>query len=872
MKVLIVARTRQGSAACIGGITFEGRSVRLIAADAATNEHAGLEYQVGEVWEVDAVPAEQITLPHAENIVVRSKRRMATMSGCTAFIARHMPPLAGGWEALFDGLIQAADSGALYIAARTGVPPYSTTFWRPDRPLTRIPGGKRLRYGYPAEDGTRTLVFVGFQEPIDVIPAGTLVRVSLAHWWQPKEDAKIEPRCYLQLSGWFMPEAPARPAPLASPAVSGVRPPLPPEHLPDDQSAVEIQRPAGVRSSASAEDALRVLKSVFGYDTFRPLQAEIIANLLAGRDSLAVMPTGSGKSLCYQLPALLLDGLTVVVSPLISLMQDQVMQMRDLGVPAGFLNSTLDYTAYLAAAESVRRGAPRLLYTSPETLLRPATLVLLDRSRVRLQAIDEAHCISEWGHDFRPEYRQLLPVRRRHPDAACIALTATATARVRRDIERQLGIEKEDAFIASFDRPGLFLASQQRTDGLAQVLAFLQAHRNESGIIYCSTREGVERLVAQVVAKGWPALPYHAGMDSDTRHRNQELFSRDRAPIIVATIAFGMGINKSNVRFVLHYNLPKSLENYYQEIGRAGRDGLRADCLLLYTRQDLATIGRFIEAGAPSEQPGRWARLQAVERYATARKCRRVQLLAYFDERSEPCGFCDICLAERTESEQADVTGDAMKVLDTVRRTGEVFGASHIIAIVRGSQSRRVLDHRHDRLPTYGAGKEQSDVQWRRLIEALIREGLLDHDMEHGGLRLTGAGRAALGGGRVTIAAGLLRGAATVAPAAAAPECDGELFERLRTLRRELANAADLPPYIIFSDRSLAEMAACLPQSSQSLLAIHGVGQRKLEAYGERFIELIRAYCAERGLAERPRQAVASSAPADHPPLSYPLT
>jgi ATP-dependent DNA helicase RecQ len=466
------------------------------------------------------------------------------------------------------------------------------------------------------------------------------------------------------------------------------------------------------------------------------LQAEIIAGLLAGRDALAVMPTGSGKSLCYQLPSLLFDGLTVVVSPLISLMQDQVMQLRDLGVPAVFLNSALDHGDYIAAAGQVRAGETRLLYTSPETLLRPETLVLLDRSRVRCLAIDEAHCISEWGHDFRPEYRQLLPVRRRYADAACIALTATATERVRRDIQERLGIRAGSVFVASFNRPNLFLEVQARSGGFGQAHAFLQAHREQSGIIYCSTREGVERLAAFLVDKGWAALPYHAGMDAETRRRNQEQFSRDRVPIIVAAIAFGMGINKSNVRFVLHFNLPKDLESYYQEIGRAGRDGLRADCLLLYSRQDLITISHFIEEGAASERPGRQARLQAMARYAEAEGCRRIPLLQYFGEEADDCGFCDNCLAARGERPRVDVSDAARLFLECVRLTGQMFGTGHIVEVLRGSRSQRVRQHHHDQLPTYAAGREYSAAQWRALADAFIRQGLLEQDMEHGGLRL----------------------------------------------------------------------------------------------------------------------------------------
>jgi ATP-dependent DNA helicase RecQ len=841
MKVLIVAKTRQGSAACIGGITFEGRSVRLIAADAATNEHAGMEYQIGDVWEVEAVRPPRMTPPHVENIVVRSKRRLGPMTDPCAFIEKHMPPKQGTPAILFEGLARSSASGALYIAEHTGIPPYSTTFWRPDRPLTRVEEGKRLRYRYASPDNGHTLVFVGFQEPVAVIPAGTLLRVSLAHWWCPTGDANIEPRCYVQLSGWYLSEEPVTQGSYrATPQDEPMR------------CSAQGASTASDAAPAALTSPLDILKSVFGYESFRPLQAEIIANMLAGRSSLAVMPTGSGKSICYQLPALVLDGLTVVVSPLISLMQDQVMQLRDLGLPAAFLNSTVEYDSYRATAAQVRTGAIKLLYTSPETLLRPETLVLLDQSHVRCLAIDEAHCISQWGHDFRPEYRQLLPVHRRYPQAPCIALTATATPRVQSDIQDVLGIRPEDTFIASFDRPNLFLAARPRANGLAQVLSFVQDHRDQPGIIYCSTRDGVERLTAFLAANGVVALPYHAGMDNGTRCQNQELFSRDRAPVIVATIAFGMGINKSNVRYVLHYNLPKDLESYYQEIGRAGRDGLRADCLLLYSRADLFTIRKFIDEGAEGERQGRRARLNAMLDYAEAQGCRRKVLLGYFSEATAVgrCDFCDVCASYQAieGAPTVDVSADARLLLDAIRTTGEMFGPAYIADLLRGSRSGKVVERQHDRLPQHGSGRHHPAGFWRDLIDRLVRRGVLARDAKYGSLRLTEAARRVLAGAELSLPA---------EPAEAVPVAEAEydvaLFERLRVLRRELADAANVPPYVVFSDRSLAEMATHYPQTPQRLLDIQGVGQRKLEAYGERFLEVIRAYCSEHGLVERSR-------------------
>ncbi len=858
MKVLIVAKTRQGSGACIGGITFEGRSVRLIAPDAGFNEHVGLEYQVGDVWELDASPVEQTIPPHIENILVRAKKRLGAMDTPEEFIAAHMPPFSGGVEGLYQGLAQATPTGALFIAQRTGIPPFSTMFWQPDQPLHRDETAKRIRYRYPCPDDGRTLTFVGFQEPIEVIPAGALVRVSLAHWWRPDTDPAAELRCFVQLSGWFLPQSRSgsaqttRRTSVAANRQPQAAPTLPITPAPRSDLAAAV-RPAESPNRPTLAAAQALLKTVFGYDAFRPLQAEIIANILAGRDTLAVMPTGSGKSLCYQLPALLFDKLTVVVSPLISLMQDQVMQLHELGAPAAFLNSTLDYPTYLRTAERARTGEIKLLYTSPETLLRPETLVLLERAGVACLTIDEAHCISQWGHDFRPEYRQLLPVRQRFPAAVCAAFTATATQHVQDDIRGILGFRSEDVFVASYNRENLFLEVRSRTDGLAQVLAFLETHRGQSGIIYCSTRRQVDGLAAHLAENGWPVLPYHAGLDAATRQRNQDEFSRDRVPIIVATIAFGMGINKSNVRFVLHYNLPDSLEQYYQEIGRSGRDGLRADCLLLMSRADLGSHNQHIDEGAPSERAGRQARLQAMVRYAEAADCRRAPLLTYFGEEpaAATCGFCDNCLSAAAETPQVDVSDDARLFLRCVVNTDQTFGPGHIVKVLRGSRAAEVLRWRHDQAPEYGAGRVRSAEAWRELADEFIRQGLVTQDMGHGNLTLTEKGIAVLRGTPVLVAAQALR------PTTAAEAYDTVLFEQLRTLRRKLAEAANVPPYVIFSDRSLAEMAITYPQSSQRFLAIHGVGEHKLAQYGDAFLAVIRAYCAEHGLQERPAPTAA---------------
>ena len=604
----------------------------------------------------------------------------------------------------------------------------------------------------------------------------------------------------------------------------------------------------------------QTLKDVFGYDSFRPLQQEIIGMLLSGRDTLAVMPTGAGKSLCYQLPALLWPRLTVVVSPLIALMQDQVEALIGLGVAAAYLNSTLTYAEQRHLMESVRGGRIKLLYLAPETLVRPEVLHMLDQAGVDCLAVDEAHCISAWGHDFRPEYRQLEPVRRRFGAAVCLAMTATAAPRVRADIKQSLGIEDAGELVASFDRPNLFLAAQPRTSGERQLLAFLGERRKESGIVYCTTKRQVEALAERLQRHGYSALPYHAGLADKIRRDNQRAFVRDEVQIIVATVAFGMGINKSNVRYVVHYNMPSSLEAYYQEIGRGGRDGLRADCLLLYHIRDVQFHAQMIDEGAETNGPGANARLQAMLRFAQAHTCRRPLLLHYFGEdlSAESCGFCDNCLARTGEQPQLDVTEAAQKFLACVMRTGEMFGVSHIVDILRGSQSRKVLDRRHDLLSMYAGGKEYSASRWQALAQQWIQQQLLEQDMQHGGLRLTEHGREVLRGARKAYAAPEVQAGQDHAPpqgqqSAGIPVYDAGLFEHLRSLRRQLAAASNLPPYMVFSDRSLAEMAAYLPQSPLDFAAINGVGRAKLEAYGHDFISAISAYCAEHEVQRQPR-------------------
>jgi ATP-dependent DNA helicase RecQ len=603
-----------------------------------------------------------------------------------------------------------------------------------------------------------------------------------------------------------------------------------------------------------------VLKNTFGYDTFRPFQREIIQNVLERRDTLAIMPTGGGKSLCYQIPALLFDGLTVVVSPLIALMKDQVEQMRAAGVPALFLNSSLAPEAYQLNMDQVRRGQTHLLYLAPETLLTPRILALLDSVKVDCLTIDEAHCISEWGHDFRPEYRQLVDVRRRYPRAVCLALTATATPRVRADITRSLGFSRANEFVASFNRENLYIEVTPKRDANIQLGRFLERFKDQSGIIYCFSRKQVDELSEYLERRGYSVRPYHAGLDDEARRRNQEAFIRDDVQIIVATIAFGMGINKPNVRFVVHYDLPKSIEGYYQEIGRAGRDGLPAHCLLLYNYSDAAKLKYFIDQKQGEERQVAVQHLDAIVRYAEDESnCRRKPLLTYFGEvfTAGKCDNCDNCNAEAPTLE--DVTILAQKFLSCVARTGERFGAGHVVDVLLGSKNEKVLRFEHEKLSTHGIGKELTQKQWMHLARQLTQMGYLNQNGEFHTLSLTDKARQALKT-RAKIFGQLQEVEERASKQANKKELEYNhaLFSLLRSRRKELADAQGVPPYVIFSDRTLVEMAAYYPQSAVSLLEISGVGQVKLEQFGEAFLAVLKPYCKKHKIAEKAREKEAT--------------
>ncbi len=483
--------------------------------------------------------------------------------------------------------------------------------------------------------------------------------------------------------------------------------------------------------------AKTILKSIFGYDEFRPLQAEIIGNVLSKNDTLVIMPTGGGKSLCYQIPALIFKDLTVVVSPLISLMKDQVEQLTELGVGAVFLNSSLSTGEYRRNVERIKENKVKLLYLAPEALLKPGMLTLLSSVNLDCFTIDEAHCISEWGHDFRPEYRQLIEVKSRFPKAVCIALTATATPQVQKDIKNSLNFADSNEFIDSFDRKNLFIRIAPKVNPLSQTREFLKKFPGRSGIIYCFSRRQVDELYEILKYEGYSVKPYHAGLSEAERKQNQELFIRDDVQIIVATIAFGMGINKPNVRFVIHYDLPKNIESYYQEIGRSGRDGLQSHCLLLFGYADIQKIKYFINQKETRERQVANDHLNALLGFLETEVCRRIPLLTYFGEdyTKKKCDMCDNCLAD--EKELVDITTLAQKFLSCVKRTGETFGAGHIIDVLRGSNAKKVLKFGHQKLSTCGIGKDYSKKQWFHLSRQFIQKGLIGQDTEFGGLQLT---------------------------------------------------------------------------------------------------------------------------------------
>jgi len=593
---------------------------------------------------------------------------------------------------------------------------------------------------------------------------------------------------------------------------------------------------------------LTLLRTVFGYEQFRAPQAEVIDTLMHGGDALVLMPTGGGKSLCFQIPAIALPGTGLVISPLIALMQDQVAALKQAGVRAAFLNSTLDAETARAIEQQLLNGELDLLYVSPERLMLERTLNLLARARLALFAIDEAHCVSQWGHDFRPEYMQLSVLHERFPDIPRIALTATADEPTRREIIARLGLGSARVFVSGFDRPNIrYRIAQGGGSAREQLLRFLRAeHAGDAGIVYCLSRKRVEEIADYLAGQGLDALPYHAGLTSEERSRNQARFLNEEGVIIVATIAFGMGIDKPNVRFVAHLNLPKSIEAYYQETGRAGRDGLPANAWMVYGLQDVITLRQMLESSESDDARKRVERhkLDAMLGLCELTTCRRQALLAYFDDpMPEPCGNCDTCL----EPPQTwDATEPAQKALSCVHRTGQRFGVNYLVDVLMGKADERIQRFGHDQLTTFGIGKEQSQQEWRGIFRQLIARGLLAVDIEgHGALKLTDACRPVLRAEerlmlrRETKPEKKTNKAAVRVRAAFTSETDSALWEALRARRLKLAKAQGVPPYVVFHDATLAAMAERRPQSLGEFAEISGVGERKLAAYGAEFLEVI---------------------------------
>ena len=596
--------------------------------------------------------------------------------------------------------------------------------------------------------------------------------------------------------------------------------------------------------------ALDILRNIFGYPSFRGQQQAIVEHLGEGGDALVLMPTGGGNSLCYQIPALLRQGTAIVVSPLIALMQDQVDALREAGVAAAYLNSSLAADAQREVEKQLLAGQLNLLYVAPERLLTARFLDLLERTEVALFAIDEAHCVSQWGHDFRPEYRELAILPQRFPAVPRIALTATADPRTREEIVERLALQDARQFISSFDRPNIGYRVGLRHNAKRQLGEFLLGHEGESGIVYCLSRRKVDDTAQWLAESGIEALPYHAGLDAATRSKNQQRFLREDGVVMVATVAFGMGIDKPDVRFVAHLDLPRSIEGYYQETGRAGRDGLPAEAWMIYGLSDVVTMSQMIAQSESADDRKRVERqkLESLLAYAEATDCRRQLLLGAFGETYPgPCGHCDNCVAP---PKTWDATVVAQKALSAVYRTGQRFGSGHVIDVLRGEETERVLGLDHHRLSTFGVGADMDEKQWRSVFRQLLAAGLLEADAEgYGTLRLTAASRAVLGGERLVKlredarperASRRKREARRVASGSLGIEAyEQSTWDALRALRTQLAKQQGVPPYVVFHDATLLAMLRAMPANEDELASISGVGESKLKRYGRDFLAVI---------------------------------
>jgi len=596
------------------------------------------------------------------------------------------------------------------------------------------------------------------------------------------------------------------------------------------------------------EQAQRVLRDIFGYDSFRGRQDAIIECVANGGDALVLMPTGGGKSLCFQVPALLRNGLAVVVSPLIALMEDQVATLDELGVAAASLNSTMSPEQQRELAGRIRRGELKMLYLAPERLVQPRMLDFLRELDIALFAIDEAHCVSQWGHDFRPEYLQLGQLAELFPHVPRIALTATADMRTREEIVNRLHLHNAERFLSSFDRPNIFYRIVPKEQPRKQLLAFLGERRGNAGIVYCLSRKKVDEVAAFLCDQGFPALPYHAGLPAETRAANQRRFLNEEGLIMVATIAFGMGIDKPNVRFVAHLDLPKSLEAYYQETGRAGRDGLPADAWMAYGLQDMVMLKQMLQNSEGDERHKRVEqhKLDAMLALCEETRCRRQALLRYFDEElPQPCGHCDNCV---DGVQTWDATEPARQALSAIYRTGQRYGVGHLVDVLLGKDNEKIRNFGHEKLSVYGVGKGRAEGEWRSLFRQMVARGLVDVDLDgYGGLRLSDSCRPLLRG-EVTLelrrdlkpqttSKGSSSGGSPASQLVRGDE--REQWEALRTLRRKLAEEHGVPPYVIFPDSTLLEMLRSQPTSLAEMARVSGVGARKLERYGEAFLEVL---------------------------------
>lgn len=616
------------------------------------------------------------------------------------------------------------------------------------------------------------------------------------------------------------------------------------------------------------KDALKLkLKEVFGYGQFRGNQETVIRNILDGRNTFVIMPTGAGKSLCYQLPALMNDGLAIVISPLIALMKNQVDQLNAYGVNARFLNSTLSKGEITRLKKDTMNGIVKLLYVAPESLTKEENIEFLKKVNVSFVAIDEAHCISEWGHDFRPEYRKIKTIIQQFGNLPVIALTATATPKVQLDIQKNLQMEDADVFMSSFNRKNLYYEVRPKKETKKQLIRFMREHKGKSGIVYCLSRKKVEEIAQLLSVNGFKAAPYHAGLDADIREKNQDDFLNEETDIIVATIAFGMGIDKPDVRFVVHYDVPKSLEGYYQETGRSGRDGLEGHCLMFYSHNDLNKLEKFNKDKSVQERENARILLQEMEFYAESPVCRRRQLLHYFGEefKEDPCGMCDNCVHPR---ERFDGMEYVTMVLQAVKQTNERFGLGHLVHVIRGVEDEYVKSYGHFDLPIYGKGGDEDPDFWKSVVRQTLIFQYLEKDIDNiGVLKISPRGEAFL---KKPHPIELAKDhdfttdideeeVSTEKVPANAKSYDDKLFEMLKTLRKKIAKEKDLPPYVIFQDPSLEEMATTYPTTKEDLAQINGVGMGKVNKFGAEFLEMIQNYVDEHDIETASEIVIKSS-------------